>query len=303
MTLSGWLQIVLFAAVVWAITKPMGIYMYRVFEGNKQPWPRFFGRIERVFYRLCGVDPQREQTWLEYTFALLAFSTLGVLVTYGIERLQDLVPFNPQKLPAVPAELAFNTAASFTTNTNWQSYAGESTMSYLTQMAGLAWHNFTSAAAGIGVALVIARGLTRHRGPDGSRHDRQLLGRSHPSIVYVLLPISVIFAFVLATQGVIQNLEPYQTVTTLEGGKQTLAMGPVASQEAIKELGTNGGGFFNANSAHPFENPTPLTNFLEMLLDLRDSRRPDLHATAAWRATSGRAGRCSRRWRFCSPSA
>ena len=265
MTLSGWLQIVLFAAVVWAVTKPMGIYMYRVFEGSKQPWPKFFGRIEHAFYRLCGVDPQREQTWLEYAFALLAFSTLGVLVTYGIERLQDLGPFNPQKLPAVPAELAFNTAASFTTNTNWQAYVGEATMSYLTQMAGLAWHNFTSAAAGIAVALVIARGLTRHRGPDGPATLGNFWVDCIRSIVYVLVPISAIFALVLATQGVIQNFEPYQTITTLEGGTQTLAMGPVASQEAIKELGTNGGGFFNANSAHPFENPSPLTNFLEMI--------------------------------------
>jgi K+-transporting ATPase ATPase A chain len=188
-----------------------------------------------------------------------------VLVTYGIERLQDLGPFNPQKLPAVPAELAFNTAASFTTNTNWQAYVGEATMSYLTQMAGLAWHNFTSAAAGIAVALVIARGLTRHRGPDGPATLGNFWVDCIRSIVYVLVPISALFAFVLATQGVIQTLQPYQTITTLEGGTQTLAMGPVASQEAIKELGTNGGGFFNANSAHPFENPSPLTNFLELI--------------------------------------
>jgi K+-transporting ATPase ATPase A chain len=267
MTLVGWLQIVFFALVVWAITKPMGAYMFRVFETDRQPLPAVLGRFEHFLYRLCGVDPKQEQTWLPYTFALLAFSTLGVLVTYGIERLQQWHGsfLNPQGLPPVASELAFNTAASFTTNTNWQAYTGEATMSYLTQMAGLAWHNFTSAAAGIAVALVIARGLTRHRGPGAPPTLGNFWVDIIRSILYVLLPISVVFAFVLATQGVIQNFAPYKTITTLEGGSQNLAMGPVASQEAIKELGTNGGGFFNANSAHPFENPSPLTNFLELV--------------------------------------
>jgi potassium-transporting ATPase potassium-binding subunit len=265
MTVSGWSQIFVFILAVLALTKPLGSYMYRVFEGQKQPWPAVFGRVERGLYRLCGVRPEREQTWLEYAFALLAFSALSMLVTYGIERLQHVAPFNPQSLPAVPAELAYNTAASFTTNTNWQSYVGEATMSYLTQMAALAWHNFTSAAAGIAVALVIARGLTRRRGPAGPSTLGNFWVDTIRSMLYVLLPLSAVFALVLATQGVIQNLEPYLSVTTLEGGTQNLAMGPVASQEAIKELGTNGGGFFNANSAHPFENPNPLTNFLQMI--------------------------------------
>jgi K+-transporting ATPase ATPase A chain len=266
MTLVGWTQIIVFALLVLALTKPLGLYMFRVFEGENQPLPRIFGPIERVSYRLMGVDPHREQTWVEYAMALLLFSAAGLLVTYAIQRLQASLPLNPQGLPGVPSELAFNTAVSFTTNTNWQFYGGESTMSYLTQMAGLAWHNFTSAAAGMGVALVIARGLTRREGPDGPKTVGNFWVDLYRALLYVLLPISVVFTLVLVSQGVIQNLSPYLDVTTLEGGKQTLALGPVASQEVIKELGTNGGGFFNANSAHPFENPTPLTNLIEMLL-------------------------------------
>ncbi|MGZ3459056.1 MAG: potassium-transporting ATPase subunit KdpA, partial [Archangium sp.] len=192
-------------------------------------------------------------------------SALTLLVTYGIERLQHLLPLNPQKFAAVPPDLAFNTAASFTTNTNWQAYTGESTMSYLTQMAGLAWHNFTSAAAGMAVAIAVARGLTRRLAPGAAR----TLGNFWVDLVrgtlYVLLPLSIVAALVLVSQGVIQNFSPYREVTTLEGAKQVLALGPVASQEAIKELGTNGGGFFNANSAHPFENPTPLTNLVQLV--------------------------------------
>ena len=194
------------------------------------------------------------------------FSALGLIVTYAILRLQHALPLNPRGSAAVEPALAFNTAASFTTNTNWQSYSGEAAMSYLTQMAGLAWHNFTSAAAGIAVAIAVARGLTRRPGPDGAR----TLGNFWVDLVrctlYVLLPLSIVLTLVLVSQGVIQNLHDYVDVTTVEGVKQTLAMGPVASQEVIKELGTNGGGFFNANSAHPFENPTPFTNLLEMLL-------------------------------------
>ncbi|HEX4144441.1 MAG TPA: potassium-transporting ATPase subunit KdpA [Pirellulales bacterium] len=265
MTVIGCSQILLFSLAVLALTKPMGIYMYRVFEGNEQPWPRVFGGCERLFYRLCGVRPDREQTWLEYCYALLAFSALTMAGTYAIERLQHVAPLNPQSLPAVPAELAFNTAASFTTNTNWQAYSGEAVMSYFTQMAGLAWHNFISAAAGIAVALVICRGLTRRSGSVKLTTVGNFWVDMVRSLVYLLLPISAIFALVLAAQGVIANLQPYLAITTVEGATQTLAMGPVASQEAIKELGTNGGGFFNANSAHPFENPTPLTNFLELV--------------------------------------
>ena len=266
MTMHGWLQIGVFCVLVLAITKPLGAYMYRVFEGSRQPLPRFFGPIERFLYWLSGVDPKKEQTWQRYALALLWFSLFGVLITYGILRLQDRLPFNPQKLAAVPEQLSFNTSVSFNTNTNWQAYAGETTMSYLSQMAGLAWHNFVSAGAGIAVALAVARGLTRRLQPDAPRTIGNFWVDLIRSVVYVLMPISVVVGLFLVTQGVIQNLSPYKDITTLDGGKQTIAMGPVASQEVIKELGTNGGGFFNANSAHPFENPTPLTNFVEMLL-------------------------------------
>ncbi len=266
MTVNGWIQILLFAAIIFAITKPLGSYMYRVFEGDRQPLPRLFGAIERLLYRLCGVDPQQQQDWKQYTVAMLVFSAITLLVTYGIARLQHILPLNPQNFGPVPADLAFNTAASFTTNTNWQSYSGESTMSYLTQMAGLAWHNFISAAVGIGIALALARGITYRL----QRGAAKTLGNFWVDLVratvYILIPISIPIALLLVSQGVIQNFSPYIELTTLEGVKQTLAMGPVASQEVIKEFGTNGGGFFNANSAHPFESPTPLTNLIEMLL-------------------------------------
>jgi K+-transporting ATPase ATPase A chain len=266
MTLVGWFQIVLFFVIICLLTKPLGIYMYRVFEGTEQPMPKVFGPMERLIYKATGVDPSREQTWVEYTIALLVFSCFGVLVTYALQRLQGVLPLNPQGLGAVSPDSSFNTAVSFTTNTNWQGYSGESTMSYLTQMAGLAWHNFTSAGAGIGVALVIARGLTRQKGPDGPKTVGNFYVDLNRSILYVFLPICIVFTLVLVSQGVIQNFSGYLDATTLEGGKQTIALGPVASQEVIKELGTNGGGFFNANSAHPFENPTPITNMIEMLL-------------------------------------
>jgi K+-transporting ATPase ATPase A chain len=266
MTVNGWLQILLYFLVILALTRPMGNFMFRVLEGDGHWLKRILGPLERVVYRLCGIDPRREQGWREYTLATLAFSVLGLLVTYALLRLQHLLPLNPQKFPAVEPGLAFNTAASFTTNTNWQNYTGEATMSYLSQMAGLAWHNFTSAAVGIAVALALARGITRRSDGKTPGTIGNFWADVVRSTVYILLPLSVIFGLLLASQGVIQNLAPYREVVTLEGGKQILAMGPVASQEAIKELGTKGGGFFNANSAHPFENPSPLTNFLEMVL-------------------------------------
>jgi K+-transporting ATPase ATPase A chain len=266
MTVNGWLQILLYFLVILALTRPMGNFMFRVLEGDGHWLKRILGPLERVVYRLCGIDPRREQGWREYTLATLAFSVLGLLVTYALLRLQHLLPLNPQKFPAVEPGLAFNTAASFTTNTNWQNYTGEATMSYLTQMAGLAWHNFTSAAVGIAVALALARGITRRSDGKAPGTIGNFWADVVRSTVYILLPLSVVFGLVLASQGVIQNLAPYREVVTLEGGKQVLAMGPVASQEVIKELGTNGGGFFNANSGHPFENPSPLTNFLEMVL-------------------------------------
>jgi K+-transporting ATPase ATPase A chain len=266
MTVNGWVQILLFAAIIFAITKPLGSYMYRVFEGDRQPLPRLFGAIEGLLYKLCGVDAQQQQDWKQYTVAMLVFSALTLLVTYGIERLQHVLPLNPQNFGPVPADLAFNTAASFTTNTNWQAYTGESTMSYLTQMAGLAWHNFISAAVGIGIALALARGITYRLQAGAAKALGNFWVDIVRAIVYLLIPLSIPIALLLVSQGVIQNFSSYIEVTTLEGVKQTLAMGPVASQEIIKELGTNGGGFFNANSAHPFENPSPLTNFIEMLL-------------------------------------
>jgi K+-transporting ATPase ATPase A chain len=266
MTLNGWFQILVFFLVVLAITRPLGVYMYRVFEADQQPLPRTLGRFERGLLRLCGLAQPRQHTWVQYTAAMLVFSAIGLVATYAIQRAQGSLPWNPQQLANVPAPLAFNTAASFATNTNWQSYVPETTMSYLTEMAGLAWHNFTSAAVGIGVALVIARGLTRRPGADGARSVGNFYVDLIRGIVYLLLPLSIVLALVLVSQGVIQNLAAYHSITTLEGGKQLIAMGPVASQEAIKELGTNGGGLFNANSAHPFENPSAVTNLLEMVM-------------------------------------
>ena len=266
MTFVGWLQIGVFVLVIFAITKPLGIYLFHVFEGERRPLERLFGPLERALYAVCGVDPRREQTWLEYTTALLAFSCFGLLVTYALLRLQALLPLNPQALPGLSEHLAWNTAASFTTNTNWQSYAGESTMSYLSQMGALAWQNFISAAAGIGIALGLARGLTRVVPESGARTIGNFWTDLVRATVYVLLPLSVLGGLVLLATGVIQNLSPYLEITTLEGAKQVIGMGPVASLEVIKQLGTNGGGFFSANAAHPFENPTPFANFVSLVL-------------------------------------
>jgi potassium-transporting ATPase potassium-binding subunit len=262
---NGWSQILFFFAVILALTPVMGSFLHRVMEGRPHLLSRPLGWLERLVYRICGVDG-REQGWTTYAAGLLAFSALSLIVTYAIQRLQRVLPFNPQRLGPVEAGSAFNTAASFTTNTNWQGYVGEATMSYLSQMAGLAWHNFTSAAAGIAVAVALARGLTRRGEGKGAAPIGNFWVDLNRATVYVLLPLSFVFALVLVSQGVIQNLAPYREVTTLEGGSQVIAMGPVASQEAIKQLGTNGGGFFNANAAHPFESPTPLTNFISMFL-------------------------------------
>ncbi|HET9155911.1 MAG TPA: potassium-transporting ATPase subunit KdpA [Myxococcaceae bacterium] len=266
MTPAAWGQLALFSGLVLLTTRPLGAYMARVFEGDRRPLPRLFGPVERLLFRLSGVDPSVEQTWVGYAASVLAFSLFSMVVTYAILRLQHVLPLNPQGFGAVDPALAFNTSASFTTNTNWQSYGGESTMSYLSQMAGLAWHNFVSAAAGMGIAIAFARGLTRRRAPDAPRTLGNFWADLIRATVYVLLPLSLVFALLLVSQGVIQNLSAYREVTTVEGAKQVLALGPVASQEAIKELGTNGGGFFNVNSAHPFENPTPFTNLVELWL-------------------------------------
>jgi K+-transporting ATPase ATPase A chain len=264
-TANGWVQIFVFFAAVVVVTKPLGDFMYRVLEGGNHFLRRPLGWLERLVLRACRVDG-REQSWQAYALGLLAFSAFTMIVTYAIQRLQHVLPFNPQGLPPVAAGCAFNTAASFTTNTNWQGYAGETTMSYLSQMAGLAWHNFISAAAGIAVAVALARGLTRRGEGQGPGAVGNLWVDLTRATVYILLPLSLAFALLFVSQGMIQNLSSYREVATLEGGKQVIAMGPVASQEVIKQLGTNGGGFFNANAAHPFENPNPLTNFLSMFL-------------------------------------
>jgi len=264
-TANGWIQILFFFGSILLVTVPMGAFMYRVLEGKDHFLKRPLGWLERLVYKVGGVDG-REQGWQTYALGLLAFSAFTMLVTYAIQRLQPLLPFNPQALATVEESSAFNTAASFTTNTNWQGYAGEATMSYLSQMAGLAWHNFISAAAGIAVAMALARGLTRRGEGKGPGTIGNVWVDITRATVYVLLPLCVVFTLVFVSQGMIQNLSAYPEIATVEGGKQVIAMGPGASQEAIKQLGTNGGGFFNVNAAHPFESPNPLTNFFSMFL-------------------------------------
>ncbi|HEX7734257.1 MAG TPA: potassium-transporting ATPase subunit KdpA [Ktedonobacteraceae bacterium] len=260
-TLNSVVQVVIFMVVLLLLTKPMGLYLTTVFEGRKNWLTPALRPVEHLFYKLCGIDPEEEHKWTGYVIAMLVFSLVGMLLLYLFERTQQWLPFNPQGLSNVEQGLAFNTSASFTTNTNWQFYTGETTMSYLTQMAGLAFHNFVSAATGIVLAVALIRGLTRR--------SAQTLGNFWVDLtrctLYVLLPLSIIGALFYVSQGMIQNFNAYVTVHTLDGVTQTIAMGPVASQEFIKNLGTNGGGFFNANSAHPFENPNALTNLIIML--------------------------------------
>lgn len=286
MTINGWLQIVVFLAIIFAVTKPLGIFMAKVFAGERTFLDPVLRPVERLLYRVTGVDEKHEMRWTEYAISMLLFSAVSMLLLYLIQRIQAMLPWNPQHLAGVtPEHLAFNTAASFTTNTNWQAYAGETTMSYFTQMVGLAYHNFTSAATGIVLAIAFIRGI--------ARRQMQTLGNFWVDFVrcslWVLLPFCIVGALFLVSQGVVQNLKPYDTVNLVEPqqiqhigtdgkpavdatgkpvmdtvSRQTIAQGPVASQEIIKEWGTNGGGFFNANSAHPFENPTPITNLFEM---------------------------------------
>ena len=278
MTVNGWLQVLLFLALIFAVTKPLGIFMARVFSREKTFMDPVWRPVERLLYRVTRVDENHEMRWTEYAVSMLLFSLVSMLVLYLIQRVQGFLPFNPQKFGAVnPAHLAFNTAASFTTNTNWQTYAGESTMSYFTQMAGLAYHNFASAAVGIALAIAFIRGI--------ARRQMETIGNFWVDMVraclWVLLPFCIVGALLLVSQGVVQNLRPYDHATLVEpqqvqtpgaDGKtvtttvteQVIAQGPVASQEIIKEWGTNGGGFFNANSAHPFENPTPVSNLIEL---------------------------------------
>ena len=285
MTVNGWVQIFVFLLLILAITKPVGVFMTRVFNRERTFMDPLLRPVERLIYKLCFVDENHEMRWTEYAFAMLLFSAVSMLLLYLMQRVQGYLPLNPQKFAAVPQALAFNTAASFTTNTNWQNYSGETTMSYLTQMAGLAYHNFMSAAVGIVLAIAFIRGI--------ARRQMQTIGNFWVDMVraslWVLLPVCIVGALVLVSQGVVQNLKPYDSVKLVEpqevqrvgqDGKpvidaqgrpvmdtvttQTIAQGPVASQEIIKELGTNGGGFFNANSSHPFENPTPLSNLIEL---------------------------------------
>ncbi len=265
MTVNGWIQILFFFASILLVTVPLGTFMHQVFTGGNHFLRRPLGWLERLVYKVTGVAGQ-EQSWPTYLAGVLSFSAFTMLVTYAIQRLQHVLPFNPQALGGVEAASAFNTASSFTTNTNWQGYVGEATMSYLSQMAGLAWHNFISAAVGMAVAIALVRGLTRRADEGAVGTIGNFWTDMTRANVYILLPLSLVFALFFVSQGMIQNLSPYQDVTTLEGGKQVIAMGPVASQEAIKQLGTNGGGFFNANAAHPFENPNALTNFFSMFL-------------------------------------
>ena len=286
MTANGCFQIILYLALILAATKPLGIFMARVFSRERTFLDPLMRPVERLLYRITLVDENHEMRWTEYAVAMLLFSAVSMLLLYLNQRFQHLLPLNPQKFAAVGSALAFNTAASFTTNTNWQNYGGEATMSYLTQMVGLAYHNFASAAVGISLAIAFVRGI--------ARREKETIGNFWVdltrSTLWILLPICVVYALVLVSQGVVQNLKPYDTVKLVEpqrvaqvgsDGKpifgpdgapvfatvtdQTISQGPVASQEAIKMLGTNGGGFFNANSAHPFENPTPLSNYLQML--------------------------------------
>jgi K+-transporting ATPase ATPase A chain len=270
MTPFIWIQIGLYLIVLLVLAKPLGSFMARVYQGERTFMSPVLGPVERLVYRITGVKPDEEMDWKMYAFAMLLFSLVGLITLYGLQRLQAILPLNPQHLSAVAPDLSFNTSVSFNTNTNWQSYGGETTMSYLTQMIGLAVHNFTSAAIGMAVLIALIRGFTRH--------SVQTIGNAWVdmtrSLLYILIPLSLILAIVLVSQGVVQTFSSSQTAQLVQPlqdasgqtvSTQTIAVGPAASQIAIKQLGTNGGGFFNVNSAHPFENPTPLSNFLEML--------------------------------------
>ena len=262
MTANGLLQLAIYFVLILLLTKPLGGYMTRVFAGERTFFSPLLQPIERFFYRIAGVDPSVEQRWTIYAVAMLLFNLAGFVLLYAMERFQSVLPLNPQSMPDVAPDLAFNTAVSFVTNTNWQSYGGETTMSYLIQMAGLTVHNFVSAATGIALALAFIRGF--------SRSSATTLGNFWADltrcVLYILLPISIIAGLFLVWQGIPQNLSAYTDVTTIEGAKQTIAQGPIASQIVIKMLGTNGGGFMNANAAHPFENPTAISNLLQMIL-------------------------------------
>jgi K+-transporting ATPase ATPase A chain len=261
MNAYGCIQLALFLGLVAAVAKPLGLFMHRILTPDGRTFlTPVLGPVERVLYKLLRVDPRREQTWKQYAVAMLVFSLVSMVFTYAILRLQHVLPLNPQKFPAIEHDLAFNTAASFTTNTNWQNYGGENTMSYFSQMVALAFHNFASAAVGVAIAAALVRGIARHHSATVGNFWVDLVRLN----LYLLLPICLIYAIFLVSQGTIQNFAPYVQATTVEGGSQNIPMGPVASQIAIKMLGTNGGGYFNANAAYPYENPTPFSNFVQM---------------------------------------
>ena len=261
MTVQGWILIIAFVAILLALTKPMGMWLFALYEGRRTPLHRLLGPVETGFYKLAGIDPSAEQSWRRYAVHMLVFNAVLLLFTYAILRLQGILPLNPLGYAGTSGHLAFNTATSFTTNTNWQSYGGESTMSNLSQMLGLTIHNFLSSATGIALAFALFRGFARRQ----ANSIGNFWADATRITLYLLLPICIVYALLLVANGVPQTLAGSVDVSTLEGAKQTLALGPVASQEAIKMLGTNGGGFFNANSAHPFENPNAFTNLLQML--------------------------------------
>ena len=270
MNVNALLQIGLFLAVLLLLVRPLGWYMARVYEGQPCGLDRLLGWLERLIYRVCGIDPSEEMSWIGYAKAMLVFNLLGILIVYGLQRVQHLLPLNPQGMAAVPPDLAINTAVSFATNTNWQNYGGETTLSYLTQMLALTVQNFLSAASGLAVLVAMIRGFVRRSSPTIGNFWFDLVR----STIYILMPLSIVVALVLVSQGVVQTFEPYQKTTLIQPAKdadgralteQLIAVGPAASQIAIKQLGTNGGGFFNANSAHPLENPTPLANLVEVL--------------------------------------
>ena len=304
MSFTGWLQLALFLGLLAAVTKPLGLYIFRVLEPEGKTWlDRPVKPIERLIYRALRIEPDKEQDWRYYALSLMAFSLVGLLFTYAVLRLQHLLPLNPQGFGPMPPDLAFNTAASFTTNTNWQNYGGETALSYFSQMVGLVFHNFVSAAVGIAAAAALVRGI--------ARHSAKTVGNFWVDLVrinlYLLLPLSVVLSLFLTSQGVVQNFKPsvraavLDTTTVPAGDKteaiQTIAQGPAASQVAIKVLGTNGGGFFNANAAHPYENPTPLSNFIQMLAIfiipsgltyyLGRKVRNQKHGWAVWSAMAG----------------
>jgi K+-transporting ATPase ATPase A chain len=290
MNTYSFLQLTIYLAILILLAKPLGDYMARVYQGERTFLDRVLGPVERFIYRISGIDPQTEMDWKVYAIAMLVFNVFGLIFVYLLQRLQGVLPLNPQGLGAVTPDSSWNTAVSFASNTNWQGYGGETTMSYLTQMLGMTVQNFVSAAAGMAVLVALIRGIVRHTSKTLGNFWVDLTR----STLYILLPLSLVIALALVSQGVVQTFSQYKTVSLLQSAsnatEQVIAVGPAASQIAIKQLGTNGGGFFNVNSAHPFENPTPFSNLIEML---SSSSLPHyVTPSAKWSGTRVRAGPC-----------